>query len=52
MRRDGNGIADARSHSPLAKYGKLDTCRNVMRAYVLYRYNLLKARYEQYGRQN
>ncbi|MDE6201648.1 MAG: hypothetical protein K2M47_07245 [Clostridiales bacterium] len=37
--------------SPLAKYGRLDTCRNIMRAYELYRYNLLKARYEQYGRQ-
>lgn len=36
--------------SPLAKYGNTDTCRGVMRAYELYRYNLLKSRYSNNGK--
>lgn len=34
----------------LAKYGKLDSCRAVMRAYELYRYDLYKEKYENNGR--
>lgn len=33
----------------LLKYGKLDSCRAVMRAYELYRYNLYKENYENNG---
>ncbi len=36
--------------SPLTQYGNTDTYRGVMRAYALYRYNLLKSRYEEYGK--
>lgn len=30
----------------LSRYGNCDTCRGVMRAYALYRYDTLKSRYE------
>ena len=34
--------------SELAAYGPLDTCRDIMRAYARYRYELLKEKYERY----
>lgn len=37
---------------PLSYFGTLDTCRGVMRAYAVYRYNLFKEKYEKYGRKN
>ncbi|MDE5592759.1 MAG: hypothetical protein K2I75_02380 [Clostridiales bacterium] len=50
MRRASVGVKRCapphKPRSPLAKYGSTDTCRGVMRAYALYRYNLLKSRYE------
>ncbi|MDE6401067.1 MAG: hypothetical protein K2L54_00465 [Clostridiales bacterium] len=36
-------------NSPLKAFGALDTCRDVMRAYELYRYNLFKEKYENDG---
>ena len=33
----------------LARYGALDSCRAVMRAYDLYLYNLYKEKYENNG---
>ena len=33
----------------LARYGPLDSCRAVMRAYDLYLYNLYKEKYETNG---
>ncbi|MDE7165068.1 MAG: hypothetical protein K2O04_06600 [Clostridiales bacterium] len=38
--------------SPLRAFGALDTCRGVSAAYKLYRYNLFKEKYQNYGRQN
>lgn len=32
--------------------GAPDTCRGVMRAYAVYRYNLFKETYEKYGRKD
>lgn len=37
---------------PLAAFGACDTCRGVAMAYMLYRYNLFKEKYQNYGRQN
>lgn len=34
--------------SELAEFGPLDTCLNIMRAYELYRYNLLKEKYKKH----
>ncbi|MDE6293741.1 MAG: hypothetical protein K2L88_03865 [Clostridiales bacterium] len=36
---------------PLSAFGKCDTCRGVTEAYRLYRYNLFKEKYQNYGRQ-
>ena len=47
MRSSCGGIS-----SPLRVFGTPDTCRGVMAAYLLYRYNLFKEKYQNYGRQN
>lgn len=36
----------------LLAFGACDTCRGVTEAYRLYRYNLFKEKYQNYGRQN
>ncbi|WP_251182207.1 hypothetical protein [Anaerocaecibacter muris] len=52
--RDDVGVSGGdkirRADSPLKAFGRLDTCRNVMRAYDLYRYNLYKEKYETHGK--